>query len=41
MTTVPAGFDVIGDVHGHAAELEALLRTMGYANVVTVPHRRP
>lgn len=28
---VPAeGFDVIGDVHGHAAKLEALLDAMGY-----------
>ena len=25
-----AGYDIIGDVHGHADKLEALLRTMGY-----------
>ena len=25
------GFDIIGDVHGHAAELESLLRKLGYA----------
>ena len=33
MTAVPADCDVIGDVHGYAEELEALLRTMGYAEV--------
>ena len=26
------GFDVIGDIHGQAGKLEALLRKLGYAN---------
>ena len=25
-----SGYDIIGDIHGHAAELEALLKAMGY-----------
>ena len=28
-----AGYDVIGDVHGHAQKLEGLLDVMGYAEV--------
>lgn len=30
MTGRPAGYDVIGDVHGHAAKLRALLARLGY-----------
>ena len=26
------GFDVIGDIHGQAGKLEALLRKLGYAS---------
>ena len=24
------GYDIIGDIHGHADKLEAMLRTLGY-----------
>jgi hypothetical protein len=27
----PVGYDIIGDIHGHARSLEALLETLGYA----------
>lgn len=30
MTELATGYDVIGDIHGQAGKLEALLRTMGY-----------
>lgn len=29
---VPMGYDIVGDVHGHAHQLEALLKTLGYRN---------
>ena len=37
------GFDIIGDVHGQASKLEALLEGMGYrlkAGAFQHPHRR-
>jgi hypothetical protein len=29
-------YDIIGDIHGHASELEALLNQLGYRDVGTV-----
>ena len=29
------GYDVIGDIHGNAAKLEALLRKLGYVEKAT------
>ena len=33
-------YDIIGDIHGHADELHALLETLGYRND-TGPHSHP
>ncbi len=35
-----SGYDVIGDVHGHADKLEHLLRQLGYAETPQPQHQR-
>jgi len=42
MNQFAEGYDVIGDVHGCATQLEVLLDTLGYrASATSVPYEHP